>query len=98
LKAFTLEISAPPRLPANATNQFWTFSPSLEPGYYCIQSGLGNLVIDVEGAGTTPGTHLDAYTQKTKSPGWNNQLWTFVDEKGNAVTPPPPFTPPPPPK
>jgi hypothetical protein len=68
-------------------------------GYYFIQSKLGvDLVIDIQGASTKPGTPLDVFTKKTKSPAWDNQLWTFVDEKGKSVTPPPPFTPPPPPK
>ena len=45
--------------------------------WFFIQSKLGDLVIDVQGAKTKPGTLLDAFTQKTKSPDWNNQLWTF---------------------
>jgi hypothetical protein len=96
LDAYTLKKVGPPPLETNASNQLWTFLPSPVPGYYFIQSSMANLVIDVEGASTKPGTHLDAFTQKAGSPA--NQLWTFIDEKGNTVTPPPPFTPPPPPK
>jgi hypothetical protein len=95
LDAYTLLLSPPP-IVANPPNQLWTFSASTEAGYYFIQSNLGDLVIDVEGAKTVPGTHLDAYTMKTKSPDWDNQLWTFIDENGNSVTPPPPAPPPPP--
>jgi hypothetical protein len=87
-----------PPIVTNSDNQMWTFVPSSEAGYYFIQSRLGDLVVDVEGASTKAGTHLDAYTKKTSSANWNNQLWTFIDEKGNSVTPPPQYTPPPPPK
>ena len=59
-------------------------------GYYFIQSAdTPGLVIDVQGANTKPGTLLDAYTLKTKGPDWDNQLWMFVDEHGNPITPPP---------
>ena len=69
------------------------------PSPFFIQSKLcADLVIDIQRASTKPGTPLDGYTKKTKSPDWDNQLWTFVDEQGNRVTPPPPFTPPPPPQ
>ncbi|MBV8732363.1 MAG: RICIN domain-containing protein, partial [Acidobacteriia bacterium] len=44
---------------------------------FFIQSKLGDLVIDIQGASTKPGTLLDAFTKKTKSPDWDNQLWTF---------------------
>jgi len=98
LDAFTIVRVGPPPLDTNATNQLWSFPPSTVAGYYFIQSDLGNLVIDVEGASTKPGTPLDAFTKKTKSPDWNNQLWTFVDEKGNNVTPPKPPPPLPSPK
>ena len=100
LDAYTLKKDGSPPLDTNAPNQLWSFVPSSVPGYYFIQSYMGNtpLVIDVEGNSAKPGTNLDAYTKKTTSPDWNNQLWTFVDEQGNSVTPPPPFTPPPPPK
>ena len=57
--------------------------------YFFIQSKLGDLVIDIQGASTKPGALLDAFTLKTKGPDWDNQLWTFVDEHGNSVTPPP---------
>ncbi|MBV9742371.1 MAG: RICIN domain-containing protein [Acidobacteriia bacterium] len=71
-------------------NQIWMFVPSTVAGYYFIQSADStNLVIDVQGASTHPGTLLDAFTQKTKGPDWDNQLWTFIDEHGNSVTPPP---------
>jgi hypothetical protein len=36
----------------------------------------GDLVIDISGADTTPGTALDVFTKKKKSPDWDNQLWT----------------------
>lgn len=66
------------------------FVPSTVVGYYFIQSvDSSNLVIDVQGASTKPGTPLDAFTLKTKDPDWNNQLWTFIDTDGNGVTPPP---------
>jgi hypothetical protein len=45
---------------------------------FFIQSKLGNLVIDIQGASTKPGTALDAFTKKSTSPDWNNQLWQFV--------------------
>src|ERR1039458_10164163 len=45
--------------------------------YYFIKSKLGN-VIDIQGASTTAGTPLDAYTQKTS--GTDNQLWEFVPD------------------
>jgi hypothetical protein len=96
LDAFTVKLIGPPPLQTNAENQLWSFIPSPVPGFFFIQSSLGDLVIDVEGASTKPGTHLDAFTKKTGSP--DNQLWTFVDENGNSVTPPPVFVPPPPPK
>jgi len=96
LDAFTINEVGHSPLKTNSANQLWTFLPSKEAGYYFIQSSLGDLVIDVEGASTNPGTHLDAYPQKITSPNWNNQLWTFVDEHGNSVTPPPPAPPPPP--
>jgi hypothetical protein len=38
----------------------------------------GNLVIDIQKAGTTPGTPLDVYPQKMSAPGWDNQLWEWV--------------------
>ncbi|HEY6304339.1 MAG TPA: RICIN domain-containing protein [Terriglobales bacterium] len=99
LDAYTVKKDGPPPLDTNAPNQLWSFVPSSVTGYYFIQCYLDNtpLVIDVEGNSTKPGTNLDAYTQKT-SPDCSNQFWTFVDEKGNSVTPPPPFTPPPPAK
>jgi hypothetical protein len=59
------------------------------PAPFFIQSKLGDLVIDIQGASKKPGTLLDAFTLKTKGPDWDNQLWTFVDEDGNSVTPPP---------
>jgi hypothetical protein len=98
LDAFTVNTVGKPPIVTNSDNQMWMFVPSSEAGYYFIQSRLGDLVIDVEGASTKAGTHLDAYTKKTSSANWNNQLWTFIDEKGNSVTPPPPYTTPPPPK
>jgi hypothetical protein len=89
LDAFTQKTKYP-----DTTNQLWMFVPTYSggvfTGYYFIQSADGpGLVIDVQGASTKPGTLLDAFTQKTKGPDWNNQLWTFVDEHGNSVTPPP---------
>jgi hypothetical protein len=82
----------------NQPNQLWAFIPSMVTGYYFISSNLGNhLVIDVQKESTQPGTLLDVYTQRTMSPRWDNQLWTFVDEDGNSVTPPSPPPPPPPP-
>jgi Ricin-type beta-trefoil lectin domain-like len=80
---------------ANASNQLWTFIQSPVQNYYFIQSSLSPdeaqlLVIDIQEASTKPGTLLDAWTKKTSGPGWDNQLWTFVDEKGNQVTPPAP--------
>jgi len=99
LDAFTMKTSP---LGLIAPNQLWAFLPSAEAGYYFVWSNLGNgnLVIDVEGANTKPGTLIDAFTKKTKSPDWDNQLWTFVDEQGKSVTPPVYTTPPvqPPPK
>lgn len=35
---------------------------------FFIQSRLGDLVIDIQGANTKPGTLLDAFTKKTKTP------------------------------
>jgi Ricin-type beta-trefoil lectin domain-like len=98
LDAYTLKVLGTPPLQTNAPNQMWSFMPSSVPNYYFIQSNLGDLVIDVQRDSTKPGTLLDAYTKKTTSPGWNNQLWTFIDESGHQVTPPPPpvVTPPPP--
>ena len=89
LDAYTQKTKYP-----DATNQLWMFVPVYSgdqfTGYYFIQSADGpGLVIDVQGAKTKPGTLLDAFTPKTKGPDWNNQLWTFVDEHGNSVTPPP---------
>jgi hypothetical protein len=46
---------------------------------FFIQSKLGNLVIDIQGASTKPGTLLDVFTKKTKSPDLDNQLWEFVN-------------------
>jgi hypothetical protein len=97
LDAYTIHMIGSPPLQSNAPNQIWTFLVSPVAGYYFIQS-QSCLVIDVAGGSTKPGTPLDGYTKKTKSPDWDNQLWTFVDEQGNRVTPPPPFTPPPPPQ
>jgi hypothetical protein len=37
----------------------------------------------MQGDSTKPGTHLDAFTQKTKSPDWNNQPWEFVTSTWN---------------
>ena len=89
LDAFTPKTKYP-----DVTNQLWTFVPTYRgdefTGYYFIQSADSpGLVIDVQGASTKPGALLDAFTQKTKGPDWDNQLWTFVDEHGNSVTPPP---------
>ncbi|MGA8026655.1 MAG: RICIN domain-containing protein, partial [Bryobacteraceae bacterium] len=82
LDAYTKKSSYP-----DWNNQLWTFAPSSVSEYYFIV-GDGNLVIDVQGASTKAGTLLDAYTQKTSSPDWDNQLWTFIDEDGNFVPPP----------
>jgi hypothetical protein len=98
LDAYTLKMVGSPPLVTNAENQLWSFIPSSVPGYYFIQSKLGDLVIDVQGASTKPGTLLDAYTKKTTSPAWDNQLWTFTDEHGDSATPPPPPPVIPPPK
>lgn len=85
LDAFTQKTKYP-----DLINQLWMFVPSAVAGYYFIQSvDTTNLVIDVQGASKKPGTLLDAFTLKTKGPDWDNQLWTFVDEDGNSVTPPP---------
>lgn len=101
------KLGNPGQLISNAPNQLWTFAPASKyvregsnwQSRYFIQSALGdgNLVIDVRGASTSPGTTLDAWPRKTPEQGWDNQLWTFVDEDGNEVTPPPQFTPLPPP-
>jgi hypothetical protein len=89
LDAFTAKTKYP-----DVANQLWMFVPNYSgdefSGYYFIQSAdTPGLVIDVQGASTKPGALLDAFTLKTKGPDWDNQLWTFVDEHGNSVTPPP---------
>jgi hypothetical protein len=52
---------------------------------FFIKSKLGDLVIDIQGASTKPGTQLDGFTKKTKSPEWNNQLWEFVTSSFAAI-------------
>jgi hypothetical protein len=50
--------------------------------YYFIKSKLNGNVIDIEGASTSAGALLDAYSQKTT--GTDNQLWEFVaDPQGS---------------
>jgi hypothetical protein len=50
--------------------------------YYFIKSKLSGNVIDIEGASTTAGALLDAYTQKASNN--DNQLWEFVaDPQGS---------------
>jgi hypothetical protein len=83
LDAFTKKGS----FPGNA-NQLWAFYPAATSGYYLIGCLLDGAVIDVQGGKTTPGTPLDAFTEKQGSPGDDNQLWTFVDTNGKSVTPP----------
>lgn len=95
LDVFTKKTKSP-----DWNNQLWEFVPSYIEEFYVIQNPASGLVIDVEGANTKPGTLIDAFTKKTKSPDWDNQLWTFVDEQRKSVTPPVYTTPPvqPPPK
>lgn len=45
---------------------------------FFIQSKLGDLVMDIQGAKNAPGTLLDAFTKKTTAPANANQLWEFV--------------------
>jgi ricin-type beta-trefoil lectin protein len=95
LDAFTEKVlPGPGPLPVRSPNQLWSVFPSSVAGYYFIWSKLGDLVIDVHRNGTTPGTPLDVYPKKTTGPDWDNQLWTFVNERGESVTPPSgiPFT------
>lgn len=99
LDAEPVQMIGSPPLESNAPNQIWEFVPSAVAGYYFIQSFQGNLqVIDIHHNLPVTGGLLDVFTKKTTSPDWGNQLWRFIDEEGNSVTPPPLFTPPPPPK
>jgi len=91
LNAFTISNLGTPPLETNSDHQVWEFVPSSEAGFYFIQSGLGDLVVDVDGAGADRGTHLRAHWKK--SSGTHHHLWTLVDEQGNCVVPPPPFVP-----
>jgi hypothetical protein len=91
LKAFTISNLGTPPLDTNSDHQVWEFVPSSEAGFYFIQSGLGDLVVDVNGAAGDTGAHLSAHWKK--SSGTHHQLWTLVDEKGEIVTPPAPFVP-----
>jgi hypothetical protein len=78
--------TAPTKLRANTKTspagpfQLWDFViPISSGGYHAIQNANRNtpLVVDVEGNSKTPGTRLDAYTEKGESEGNANQLWTF---------------------
>ncbi len=63
------------------TSQFTTAGPDSQP-----------LVIEIQGGSQRPKTLLQVNLPKTTdAPGGNDyQLWQFVDENGNTVTPPPP--------
>ena len=66
----------PQKLSGN-DNQLWLIA--VDPagsGYYFIKSKLNGNVIDIQGASTTAGALLDAYTQKFS--GNDNQLWEFA--------------------
>ena len=89
LKAFTISNVGAPPLDINSDHQVWEFVPSSEAGFYFIQSGLGDLVVDLNGAAGGTGAPLSAHWKKSNGP--HHQLWTLVDEKGEIVTPPAPF-------
>jgi hypothetical protein len=93
LKAFTICNLGTPPLETNSDHQVREFIPSTEAGFYFIQSGLGDLVVDVNGASGDTGKHLAAHAKKADGTDGNHQLWTLVDEKGAMVTPPAPCVP-----
>jgi hypothetical protein len=60
-----------------SANQLWTFDPAPESGYFYIRSNLdSNMVVDVRGGLSKPGTLLEIWPQNT--PSTPNQLWRFV--------------------
>jgi hypothetical protein len=84
------------------TSQLWWFAPApAAEGWFFITSwettagpNSQQLVIEIQGGSQERNTLLQVNLPKTKdAPGGNDyQLWQFVDENENAVTPPPPPT------
>jgi hypothetical protein len=71
LDAFTKKTSAQ----GNA-NQLWEFVPGPADGYCFIQNPSTGFFVDIQGANTAPGSHLDVYGGKS-FPSNANQLWAF---------------------